>query len=937
MKKRTGYVVPHTHWDREWRYPIWENRMYLVNLVDELLENLESNPEYKSFLFDGQTVAMRDYLEVRPENEEKLMKLIREERILVGPWFTLPDLYPLSGESLVRNLLKGVREAESYGKCLKIGYESFGWGQTAQFPQIYKGFGIDTVIIAKNVDKSRAPQCEFAWEGVDGTKVYATRLGVEARANFFMNAYIPVMNGIPYKSDDYQFDWGKGGLVYHQADGKGHIQDYFKLENTEKLHTELVKECVMKAWHAMDESLLPEDRILMNGSDSTTSQPAMMNIIEEANRQIIDIEFKSSSIEEYVNLLKSKLVLEELPVVQGELRDGPTTSLSGNALMTRPHIKMLNKKVQNALFNSAEPFSVVNHLLGNRYDRNFLDKSIEYLLLSHPHDSINGVTQDKTVEDVFYTLNQALEISHVVYNKDCQEIIKQIDTSVFDQEDMLVVIFNPLPITRREIVQAYIDTPQNKGVWDFSLEDEKGSSYEVQHISREQVTIPVCDPHSRPWPYYADRHCILFDTGEIPAGGYKVYKVCPGANFSRKTVFWPQTRKTKGDELATSTHKLENEFVGVQMNSNGTINLIDKTTGKTYNNLNYLESTGDIGDYWMYYPTYNNKTFTSLGANADIWLEENGPLSATIGAEIHMQLPAYAHRPENAMIGASKRAEETKDVTVKVWYTLKKGEKKVDVKLSVDNTVEDHKMSVLFDTGIQTRTIDAAGHFNVDHRPVTPLRDKDGQYYNELTSQPMQNFVDVSDGTHGFGIVNNCMVEYDPLNNEEGTIALTLFRAVRNIICTEWRSAGVFPDQKGGQLQQTLTYEYALCPHQGDWQQANLFTESSRLNVPVKVVQTNVANHVTGTLPREKSFYSVDEQLVMSAMKLGEDTDHIILRVYNPHEQTVKGQIKIDVSIKEAYLTNLNEERIETIDKLDDNTLEIVAEPNKIYTLEIIK
>ena len=38
MSKKTNYVIPHTHWDREWRYPIWKNRMLLIQFMDELLE-----------------------------------------------------------------------------------------------------------------------------------------------------------------------------------------------------------------------------------------------------------------------------------------------------------------------------------------------------------------------------------------------------------------------------------------------------------------------------------------------------------------------------------------------------------------------------------------------------------------------------------------------------------------------------------------------------------------------------------------------------------------------------------------------------------------------------------------------------------------------------------------------------------------------------------
>ena len=83
---RIGHIVPHTHWDREWRYPLWENRMYLVHFMDELLHILETQPDYRSFLLDGQTVAVLDYLQVRPEKEEQIKKFIAQGRLRVGPW-----------------------------------------------------------------------------------------------------------------------------------------------------------------------------------------------------------------------------------------------------------------------------------------------------------------------------------------------------------------------------------------------------------------------------------------------------------------------------------------------------------------------------------------------------------------------------------------------------------------------------------------------------------------------------------------------------------------------------------------------------------------------------------------------------------------------------------------------------------------------------------
>ena len=129
--KKTAYVIPHSHWDREWRYPIWQNRSLLVDFMDELLDTMEKYPSYKQFIMDGQTVVLEDYLQIRPEKREQVGKYIKEGRLTAGPWYTLPDLYPLDGECLVRNLLKGYRASAKLGKTMKTAYTSFGWGQTA--------------------------------------------------------------------------------------------------------------------------------------------------------------------------------------------------------------------------------------------------------------------------------------------------------------------------------------------------------------------------------------------------------------------------------------------------------------------------------------------------------------------------------------------------------------------------------------------------------------------------------------------------------------------------------------------------------------------------------------------------------------------------------------------------------------------------------------
>ena len=68
----------HTHWDREWYLTYEQFRLRLVGLVDRLLDLMESRPDFEFFHLDGQTIVLEDYLELRPQQEPRLRKLIAE-------------------------------------------------------------------------------------------------------------------------------------------------------------------------------------------------------------------------------------------------------------------------------------------------------------------------------------------------------------------------------------------------------------------------------------------------------------------------------------------------------------------------------------------------------------------------------------------------------------------------------------------------------------------------------------------------------------------------------------------------------------------------------------------------------------------------------------------------------------------------------------------
>ena len=98
-------VVSHTHLDREWYQPFQEYRIRLVQLTDRLLDLLARDPGYRYFTFDGQTIILEDYLQVRPEQEATLRRYVQEGRLLIGPWYVPPDEFLVSPEATIRNLI----------------------------------------------------------------------------------------------------------------------------------------------------------------------------------------------------------------------------------------------------------------------------------------------------------------------------------------------------------------------------------------------------------------------------------------------------------------------------------------------------------------------------------------------------------------------------------------------------------------------------------------------------------------------------------------------------------------------------------------------------------------------------------------------------------------------------------------------------------------
>src|SRR5438105_617875 len=169
------FVVPHTHWDREWYLPFEHFQLRLGRVVDGVIDVLDRDPSFTSFTLDGQAIVLEDYVEARPENEDRLRSLVSSGRIEIGPSYVLPDEFLVAAEPLVRNLLIGRVVCRRFGGVPSpVGYLPDSFGHPLQLPQILAGFGIETFIFSRGLgDELDDLGAIFRWCAPDGSSVLA--------------------------------------------------------------------------------------------------------------------------------------------------------------------------------------------------------------------------------------------------------------------------------------------------------------------------------------------------------------------------------------------------------------------------------------------------------------------------------------------------------------------------------------------------------------------------------------------------------------------------------------------------------------------------------------------------------------------------------------------------------------------------------------------
>ena len=357
MTARRIVIVPHTHWDREWYKSYQDFRLALVELIDTLIPLLEKDASYPHFMLDGQMAVVDDYLEVRPEAEERLRALAAAGRLSMGPWYILMDEFLASGETIVRNLQMGIARGAAFGGVMDVGYLPDMFGHIAQMPQILRLAGFDDTVVWRGVP-SQVTRNAFVWEAPDGSAVRAE--------------YLPVgySNGAALPDD-------AKALVRRTADHLDELGD-----------------------------LVTGDLLCMNGSDHLMPQPQLGRVVAEANDLQDDLHFEVTSLPHYL----SGGTTEGLTLVRGELRSGFRANMLMGVTSNRVDVKRQGAVAERELERRAEPLAALFQPAA-AYPSRLLDLAWREMVRNSAHDSICACSVDEVVDAVLHRYAESRAIA----------------------------------------------------------------------------------------------------------------------------------------------------------------------------------------------------------------------------------------------------------------------------------------------------------------------------------------------------------------------------------------------------------------------------------------------------------------------------------------------------------------------------------------------
>jgi mannosylglycerate hydrolase len=459
------------------------------------------------------------------------------------------------------------------------------------------------------------------------------------------------------------------------------------------------------------------------------------------------------------------------------------------------------------------------------------------------------------------------------------DIAGSINLSSWSPEEMALVVYNPAAFKRSEVIPAALDIPNEWECQSFEIVDENGEIVTTQLCEAVPVCQAVQIPNDTANLFLSKRYFILADFKEIPGLGYRTFKVRP--------LYWKRARSVQPKTMLSGPQTMENEYLSVTINSNGTLDIYDKKTGKSYQNMGYFRDSSETGDPWKHIPVPNECIFTTLNERAEVSLVRDGELEASFKVKINWSLP------ENVTSDLRGRSHVMKQYPIINTVTLRKGQQWVDIVTEVDNTVENHYLQVSFPSGIKADKIVAQGQFDVVERSI--IKPDFTQFHEDpISENPMNSFVDINDGKIGMALLNEGLKGYEAHDDVNRTVSISLLRGYQLKICVTVNDVVDYSQtDKGTQCLGKHSFHYAVMPHESDWEGAGLWQIAERYNMNLLAGQMGPTKH--GTEPLTKSFIELsDETLHVSAVKKSESGNGWIVRLFNPSGKALNAALRIN-------------------------------------------
>lgn len=869
MKK--VHIVPHMHWDREWYFSTEESRILLVNNMKEIMDMLENNPDYPYFVMDGQTAILEDYLAVKPQDKERIKKLVEEGKLIIGPWYTQTDEMVVGGESIVRNLLYGIKDCGEFGDYMKIGYLPDSFGQSAQMPQILNGFDIKHSMFWRGCSERKGTgKTEFNWTSDDGSEVVVQMLPL----GYAIGKYLPT-----------------------DIDAlKNRMEKYFPV---------------------LDRGATTEHEILPNGHDQMPVQKNIFDVIEKLKELYPDREFFLSRYENIFEQLEKE---SNRDTISGEFLDGKYMRVHRSIFSTRMDIKAANARIESKITNILEPLASIAYSLGFEYHHGLIELIWKEIMKNHAHDSIGCCCSDKVHKEIMNRFLLAEEnVDRLI------EFYKRKITDAISCEKALdkLTIFNLMPYEREEIIRAQIITKMKS----FEMVNDEDIKLDFQVIHKEEIDAGLID---RQIVHYGNYDPFMIYTIEfkdvVPAMGYKTYLIKESEFMIEKE--YEAVNKIDNDfyeievnengTLKILDKKMNKTFDNVLLMENGG----DEGDEYDFSPLvdeKLIFNTHVKAEYSIKKNKFNNEIKISyrLDVPKNIESRKNNNIDGYVDFNISINVPndkaridivfdidnqACDHRirtyiPTNIaskfsvsdnQFGYIKR--DVYDEAMDVWEKEGWDERPDSIYpmlTFVGLSDEEHGVAVLTNS---TREFEIVGE-KFDIIAITLFRSVGFLGKEEMVRRPGRPS-GIKLPTPDSQLIGNITMDFAIATHEKSTLEANVANMAKQY------------------LTPMVTYN----------------------KMPYNAMKLNDSEVIT---PYSYSLLKqYDENLVLSVIKKAEKEEGLIIRMYNPNEYEESTNILFDRSIKEAVKANLNERKIEKIN-IEDNSIKVKCRKNQVQTILI--